>query len=192
MQTGEARVTRGTKTVIPLQSQSQKHVFFVRFVAKRDMSNRCAGPELKAKKQQSADESHAHIAFHTATGPYGPHVVRKATIVGNGVDDGKGDPRHWILHSGASEHFSPNRHLYKRYAHFKDPVNVQTAKGALDGVGIGSINVTVIDGLGNSKIVELKSVLHVPEMDSNLLSSNFLVDNSFEIKKRNTVPRKTA
>jgi len=110
------------------------------------------------------------------------HIIRKASIIGNGVDTtARGHPDHWILDSGASEHFTPYRHLYGRYLHFKDPVEVQTAKGKLDGIGIGSINVAVIDGYGNPRMVELKNVLHVPEMDSNLLSSNVLVDNGFEV-----------
>ena len=138
-------------------------------------------PNLRPKKQQSSD-SHAHIAFHNTS-----HVVRKASVVGNGVDAAaKGRPDHWILDSGASEHFTPYRNLYGRYLRFKDPVDVQTAKGHLHGIGIGSINITVMDGWGNSKVVELKNVLHVPEMDSNLLSSNVLVDNGFEVSMHPT------
>jgi hypothetical protein len=100
-------------------------------------------PDLKPKKQQASGDSHAHIAFQSIVNP---RVVRKVTIIGNGVHNSKGHPDHWILDSGASEHFSPYRHLYGRYLQFKEPVNVQTAKGHLDGIGIGSINVTVTDG----------------------------------------------
>ena len=141
-------------------------------------------PDLRPKKQQSGGDSQARIAFHTA---FNSHAVRKASVVGNGVDAAaKGHPDHWILDSGASEHFTPYLQLYKKYLRFREPVDIQTAKGHLHGIGIGSINVTVMDGRGNSKIVELKNVLHVPEMDSNLLSSNVLVDNGFEVSMHPT------
>src|SRR5436190_23052860 len=55
-------------------------------------------PDLKPKKQQSSD-SHAHIAFHSISNS---HVVRKASVVGNGIDAAaKGKHDHWMLDSGA-------------------------------------------------------------------------------------------
>jgi transposase InsO family protein len=132
-------------------------------------------PDLKPKKEQSID-ARAHIAFYTDS-----HDDRKASVIGNGVDNGKGHPDHWILDSGASEHFSPYRDLYERYIPLREATDVQTAKGRLRGIGIGSINVTVVDGRGDFRTVELKNVLHVPGMDSNLLSSNVLIENGFEI-----------
>ena len=49
-------------------------------------------PNLRPKKQQSSGDSQAHIAFHTA---FNSHAVRKASVVGNGVDAAaKGHPDH--------------------------------------------------------------------------------------------------
>jgi len=139
---------------------------------------------IEAQEAAIRRRFHAYTASHTASDP---HVIRKASIIGNGIDTmSKGHPDHWILDSGASEHFTPYRHLYRRYFQFKDTVDVQTAKGKLDGISVGSINVTVIDRRGNSRMMELKNVLHVPEMDSNLLSSNVLVDNGFEVSMHPT------
>jgi hypothetical protein len=45
-------------------------------------------PELKGKRQPST-AAEAHQAFHTTS-----HVIRKASVIGNGVDDGKRDLKH--------------------------------------------------------------------------------------------------
>jgi hypothetical protein len=48
-------------------------------------------------------------------------------------------------------------------------------------VGVASINVTLAYGRGDFVKAELKDVLHVPAMDSHILSSNVLVHNSFKV-----------
>jgi transposase InsO family protein len=63
---------------------------------------------------------------------------------------------------------------------------VNTAKGKLQGVGIGSVEITVIDGGGAHLSVKLTNVLHVPNMDSNLLSTNVLLANGIEINMHPT------
>jgi hypothetical protein len=48
----------------------------------------------------------ARVAFHSTT------TARKAHIDRNGKS---GNPKHWSLDSGASEHFSPHEHVMTNY-----------------------------------------------------------------------------
>jgi hypothetical protein len=66
---------------------------------------------LKLKKQQSGD-SHAHIAFHTTSNS---HVIRKASVVGNGVDamaKGQPDVENSLGYASPPSHLS----LHKNYS----------------------------------------------------------------------------
>jgi hypothetical protein len=125
-------------------------------------------PHLKDSPKPAATEE-ARVAFYT--------TARKAHIGGNGEN---GNPQHWILDSGASEHFSPHRHILIDYKTLNEPVDVNTAKGKLHGIGTGSVHLTVEGQDGLTPIV-LTEVLHVPGMDSNLVSSNVLLGKGLEI-----------
>jgi transposase InsO family protein len=63
----------------------------------------------------------------------------------------------------------------------REAVNVFTAKGELQGIGIGAIEVMVEDGGGSPLRITLLNVLHVPEMDVNLISTNVLLANGAEV-----------
>jgi len=129
-------------------------------------------PHLKDKSKPStiAATSEARVAFYATT-----KTARKAHIGANG-----GNPTHWILDSGASEHFTPHKHILIDYKSLDKPVEVNTAKGKLHGIGTGSVHLTV-EGQDGIVPITLKEVLHVPGMDSNLLSSNVLLDKGLEI-----------
>jgi gag-polypeptide of LTR copia-type/Domain of unknown function (DUF4219) len=62
-------------------------------------------PHLK-DNSKPAPAGEARVAFHTTT-----KTARKAHIGGN---SDTGNPNHWILDSGASEHFSPHKHIEAR------------------------------------------------------------------------------
>ena len=132
-------------------------------------------PELRRSGRPSIKDS-ANVAFHTSS-----DVIRSTSIKADGNIGEKCDPNHWILDSGASEHFSPYRQLYSSYVPLREAVNVFTAKGELQGVGIGAIEVMVEDGGGSPLRITLLNVLHVPEMDVNLISTNILLKNGAEI-----------
>jgi len=132
-------------------------------------------PELR-RNNKSSNKDSANIAFHTSS-----DVIRRASIKAELKIGDKCDPNHWILDSGASEHFSPYRQLYSSYVPLREAVNVYTAKGELQGIGIGAIDVMVEDGGGSPLRITLMNVLHVPDMDVNLLSTNVLLGNGAEI-----------
>src|SRR5579871_1244023 len=131
-------------------------------------------PELKSKANKAA--SQPNLAFSVSKA-----IVHEARIDGNKDDETGGSPSHWILDSGATEHFTPHRHLYNTYEQLEKPVDVITAKRKLHGIGIGAIEVTLEGAGGKHVTVTLENVLHVPGMDSNLLSSNVLLKRGFEI-----------
>src|SRR5579862_1984299 len=132
-------------------------------------------PELRRNGKPSIKDS-ANIAFHTSSG-----VIRRASVKADGKPGEKCDPNHWILDSGASEHFTPYRQLYSSYVPLREAVNIFTAKGELQGVGIGAIPIMVEDGGGSPLRITLLNVLHVPGMDVNLLSTNALLANGAEV-----------
>jgi hypothetical protein len=73
----------------------------------------------------------ARMAFFTTT--ESTKTARKAS---GGTHGGKkSNPKHWILDSGASEHFSPHKHVMHNYKTLDKPVDVNTAKGKLYGIG---------------------------------------------------------
>jgi hypothetical protein len=91
-------------------------------------------PHLKGNTKPTA-ASEARVAFTATT-----TTARKAHIGGYGE---VGNPNHWILDSGASEHFTPHRHIMVNYKSLDEPVEVNTAKGKLHGIGTGSVHLTV-------------------------------------------------
>ena len=126
-------------------------------------------PHLKDNSKPATSE--ARVAFHTTK------TARKAHIGGAG-DTG---PNHWILDSGASEHFTPHKHVIINYKTLDEPVEVNTAKGKLLGIGTRNVHLTVEGQGGSLTTITLYEVLHVPGMNSNLVSSNVLLGKGLEI-----------
>src|SRR5437773_4222156 len=81
-------------------------------------------PHLKDKSKSTAT-GEARVAFHATT--------KTARKVQSGGNDEYSNPKHWILDSGASEHFTPYRHVLIDYKTLDEPVEVNTAKGKLFG-----------------------------------------------------------
>lgn len=74
-----------------------------------------------------------------------------------------GNYKPWIVDSGASDHMTGDKSLFHHYNPCYDGLSVKIADGTLSKVaGTGSVTL--------SEDIELKSVLHVPNLDCNLLS----------------------
>jgi gag-polypeptide of LTR copia-type len=129
-------------------------------------------PHLKGGSKPTAS-GEARVAFLTMK------TARKAHIGGHGGENG-GNPKHRFVDSGASEHFTPHQHILIDYKTLNEPVEVNTAKGKLRGIGTGSVHLTV-EGQDGPVPITLKEVLYVPGMDSNLLSSNALLEKGLEV-----------
>jgi gag-polypeptide of LTR copia-type/GAG-pre-integrase domain len=94
---------------------------------------------------------------------------------------------HWYLDSGASEHFSPHRHLFETFKELSKPCEITTAEGTtVMGTGIGSIVLSAITNSGINTL-KLNNVIYAPKMDANLLSAITLYDHGYEISMN---PRK--
>ena len=88
---------------------------------------------------------------------------------------------HWYLDSGASEHFSPHRHLFETFKELSEPCEITTAEGTtVMGTGIGSITLSAITNSGINTL-QLNNVIYAPKMDANLLSTITLYDQGYEI-----------
>jgi hypothetical protein len=72
------------------------------------------------------------------------------------------------------------------YKTLDEPVEVNTAKGKLYGIGTGSVHLTVEGQDGDIIPITLHKVLYVPGMDSNLLSCNVLLGKELEISMHPT------
>jgi hypothetical protein len=97
------------------------------------------------------------------------------------VSKGSGSrTEHWYLDSGASEHFSPHRHLFTDFKEMGNPCKITTAEGTAFGTGIGTIIIPVIAS-NTINILQLENVIYAPNMDSNLLSLTTLYDRGYEI-----------
>jgi len=139
---------------------------------------------LKGNSKASIKEE-AKVALHTTAET--PGTARKAQIGGIGGGNGNGgNPAYWILDSGASEHFTPHKHILIDYKSLDEPVEVNMAQGKLHSVGTGNVHITVEGQDGARVKVTLGEVLHVPGMDSNLLSSNVLLGKGLEISMHPT------
>ena len=77
----------------------------------------------------------------------------------------------WIIDSGASAHMSCRRHFYSTYEKINPPRRVWMGNNQyIEAIGIGTIGVTLDIGGGKSAEAVFTKVLHVPELNGNLLS----------------------
>src|SRR5271163_846394 len=157
---------------------SKSTLFCTNCQKKGHVESTCWAKYPHQKDRSKATTSEARVAFRTTT---------KTTMTKIDRNDGESsDPKHWILDSGASEHFTPHRHILIDYKSLNEPVEVNTAKGKLHGIGTGSVYLTAEGQDGNFTLITLHEVLHVPGMDSNLLSSNVLLGKGLEISMHPT------
>ena len=93
------------------------------------------------------------------------------------------DPDIWYLDSGATVHFSPHRDQFKSYQTLDKPLEIETAQGTIYGIGKGTIMVEAVAD-DDVNILQLRNVVHAPEMSVNLLSAIVLYDLGFEVSMK--------
>ena len=89
-------------------------------------------------------------------------------------------PQVWYTDSGASDHFSPHRDLFKTFRELEEPIYIETADGMATGTGIGTIAVTVMGGDDMETDLQLHDVIYAPNMSSNLFSLAAAYDRGYE------------
>ena len=138
---------------------------------KRDCPNRRAASGEEDKKGKSSHQGSSGStgkAFHACafnvvaaeTGPTCLHI--ESTFTSYKFKDG------WILDSGASHHMTPERGAFCNYTKADIPVKLGNGK-VVRSFGKGDVGVAVVvDGV--QKVVQLRNVLHVPDLITSLMS----------------------
>jgi len=83
----------------------------------------------------------------------------------------------WVVDTGATDHMSPDRSLFTNFS----PIDnlVQQGKGRIRVLGTGSIFMNFILTNGATEQIELKNVLYMPDLFTNLLSVPRLHRNGY-------------
>src|SRR5213075_1146341 len=92
------------------------------------------------------------------------------------------DPDTWYADSGASDHFSPFRHQFKTFRTLEEPKPIDTAEGTAIGMGIGTIEITVIGQDNDETELQLNNVIYAPTMHSNLFYLGTAYDLGYETR----------
>ncbi|KAJ2923863.1 hypothetical protein H1R20_g13232, partial [Candolleomyces eurysporus] len=143
--------------------------------AQEDAASRASG--RRKKPQQQAKQ--AQDASTTPTVPSGEKEFagNASTSVSDPVDPSAFVQSHadfrWNADSGCTSHMTAHRHWIRGYRPYRTPVELADGS-VIFSVGIGSVVFDpVIDGKGTQSI-EMGQVLHVPQLQSNLLSCLYL------------------
>ena len=77
----------------------------------------------------------------------------------------------WLVDSGASSHMTPKREYFSEYKVFSTPEKVALGDGrVVEAVGVGTVRLTMLFKVSNSKNAVMYDVLHVPKLSCNLFS----------------------
>ena len=130
----------------------------------KDVPEGCKGQKSFAMTTEVVGDAHEPQAFKTASLP----------------------PTHWYLDSGASDHFTPNLHLFgETYKPLARPVPIRTAEGIIYATGKGTVEIAV-HADDEINVLQLRNVLYSPTMTANLLSTMRLCDLDYKISMNST------
>ena len=87
-----------------------------------------------------------------------------------------GNPSHWVLDSGCSQHLSPHLELISGYVKMSRPVRITVGNGQyLEALGVGDVRFTTVVG-GEDISVRISGVFYTPGLVMNLLSVKKLAE----------------
>jgi len=92
------------------------------------------------------------------------------------------NPDIWYTDSGASDHFSPHKELFKTFRKLEEPVLIETAEGTAIGTGAGTIVITVLGKDDVETELQLNDAIYAPNMKSNLFSLMAAYDRGYETR----------
>src|SRR5271163_3489929 len=113
-------------------------------------------PDLKPEKSRRDEKAEK------------PKFAMMATVMTPAVPKRQSEPHIWFTDSGASDHFSPHRHLFETFRTLEEPACIETAEGTAMGIGTGRITVTVLGKDDIETELQLNDVIYAPNMKSNL------------------------
>ena len=76
----------------------------------------------------------------------------------------------WHIDSGATSHICAQQSMFENYQKIEKTTAVWTGAGAIKAVGVGSVQITLVRSTGETMVIILKCVLHVPGFLTNLVS----------------------
>ena len=79
----------------------------------------------------------------------------------------------WNCDTGATSHMTPHRHWFKTYTPYVTPISLANGQ-IVYSAGIGSIQFEPVLKGKKARIIEFERVLHVPDLQSNLLAVLYL------------------
>ena len=131
-------------------------------------------PELKPEKSRKSEMMEKPRFSMSA-------VIRKS-VTSSEAPKRQSNSNIWFTDSGASDHFSPHRDLFKTFTKLDKPISIETAEGAAIGTGIGTIILTVLGKDDVETEIELNNVIYAPNMGSNLFSLMAAYDKGYETR----------
>ncbi|XP_010544457.1 PREDICTED: uncharacterized protein LOC104817078 [Tarenaya hassleriana] len=151
--------------------------------------------EIKARRTSSVLGAnvieHASSLGHRAVDCRGPKTKKKNNVkimeIASRVEDIDlcvmisevnlvGNPKEWWMDSGATRHVYANKWMFSSYVPAKDGETVfmgNSTTAKVEGTGKVALKMT------SEKIVTLINVLHVPEIQKNLVSTSLMVKHGF-------------
>ena len=99
----------------------------------------------------------------------------------------------WMLDSGATDHYTPERSDFSEYEHFKHSRPIEVGNGkTIDAIGIGTVEMQIRVN-NDMQEADIQNVLHVPSMNKRLLSTAQLAKGGINTEyKANTAMLKNA
>jgi hypothetical protein len=89
----------------------------------------------------------------------------------------------WVIDSGCSRHMTFSRAAFTDYNALQEPVLIRTANGvAIKGVGYGTISVRIVLPNRTTRSINIRDVLHVPDLAGSLLSVTQFQDRDILVR----------
>jgi transposase InsO family protein len=138
-------------------------------LAEQQIKDRRKGKQGGDKKSNiSKPDTEANIVELTENASaliFGPTSSTSALLVKTSSD--------WTADTGASSHMTPHRHWFKSYQPVKIPIRLADGQ-IIYSAGMGSVQFKPNDLRAPHKLLEFHKVLHVPNLQNNLLSVLYL------------------
>ena len=127
-------------------------------------------PELKPEKSRKDERMER------------PKYSLMATTTSVATPKRQSGPDIWFTDSGASDHFSPYKDLFKSFRKLDEPIFIETAEGTAIGTGTGTITLVILGKDDIETELQLNDVIYAPNMSSNLFSLMAAYDKGYETR----------
>ena len=128
------------------------------------------------KKRDDAEKEKGNLANQYKENEYNVTLPETALKLSRDID--KSD---WWIDSGASQHMTHEKSNLLNYEAFKSPIEIKLADDSIVlSYGKGDVKLAISDD-GDNKIIILKDVLYVPNIQNNLFSLPAITDKGISV-----------